>query len=131
MIGRYLDPISETVVEREVHSVADATSLLDEVRAILSPRGHPVVEFSSNDGSSLGVASTQVGDVLMWADLTGRYFHSVSSEQVDGFVTFDYFGSLTEAPAQTVVSEALAKVAVTAYIESGSPMTAAIQFVED
>lgn len=57
IVARYWNPHLDRPIEKEVHSTADAAALLDEVRILSSERGHPALEISRNDGSSISIAS--------------------------------------------------------------------------
>lgn len=98
----YFDPATEHTVERPVGTADDVLLMVSTARDRRGSRGAPAVEVRRPDGSSLSAAFDGGRAALVWVDSMGEPFHSVGGR--DGpSLTFDYFGSWSEAPAENCV----------------------------
>lgn len=132
VLARYLPPNSNVPIELEVGSTAAVDDLLAAAGSLESDRGRPAVEFAGADGSTLVIAQTRAGAVLLWVDSLGDSFHSVGSEDPDvDLVVFDYFGAHTEVPAELVVPLDLGRAAAHAFLAGDHPTTAGLAMEPD
>src|SRR5215813_14394684 len=88
----WFDPETEQCMQRIVHAPDSVTDVVKDVLGLRSSRGHPAVEFTGDEGSSLSVATDGRRAFLVWTDTLGETFHSVGSSG-GPLLIFDYFGS--------------------------------------
>ncbi|MDX2930861.1 Imm1 family immunity protein [Streptomyces ipomoeae] len=133
MLARYFDPEADEPRERTVTDAAEVATLLVELTGMGagSGRGAPALELEADNGSALSIGPTPHGDVLLWTDPLEDTFHSIGDRSREGTVVFDYFGSYTEVPMESVVPRELALGAARAFLTTGSPVTEKLTFEPD
>lgn len=114
----YVDPVTEHIVERQVTSETDALETVAAARNLRGSRGSPAVQATRPDGSSLSVAYDGERATLVWIDSLGEPFHSVGG--TEGLaISYDCFGSWTEAPASSCVAAQSATTFFVAFAVTG------------
>ena len=132
MLARYLPPTSESPTVLEVGSTEALEEVLRDARSQRSDRGLPAVELARAEGSTLVVAQTASGAVLLWFDSMGESFHSVGSRgSAEQTVVFDYFGSYTEVPAEFVIPLEVGRAAALAFLAGEHPATVGLSLEPD
>jgi len=133
MLARYFDPEADATRERPIADVGEVEALLVDLAGMGSGsgRGMPALELARDDGSALAIGPTPYGDVLMWTDPLEHNFHSIGDRSSEGTVVFDYFGSYTEVPMDSVVPREVTLRAAYAYLVVGSPDTGELLFEPD
>lgn len=104
--------------------------LLDAVVAIRSGRGHPVLQLTRPDGSSLSIATDGTRCALVWINSLGESFHSTGG--MPGPLLFsDYYGSWSESPAEWAIPTPDALCCARRFIRHGTPDTEFVLFEPD
>jgi hypothetical protein len=104
--------------------------LLNAVVAICSGRGHPVLQLTHPDGSSLSIATDGTRCALVWVNSLGESFHSTGG--LPGpLLFFDYYDSWSEAPAEWAIHALDALSCARRFIRHGSPDTESVVFEPD
>ncbi|SRR6266851_4099390 len=130
MHASYFDPIREIVVESTSNSVDDVTKLLGVVLSLNSQRGHPTLELTRRDGSTLSLSTDGKRAYLVWVNSLGESFHSTGSSDGEPLV-FDYFGSWSEAPASFLVRLDDAMRCAETFVSTGTADTDQVLFEPD
>lgn len=132
MLARYLPPNSESPIELEVGSSEAVDEILNAAASHKSDRGVPAIELTRAEGSTLVVAQTPLGAVLLWSDSLGESFHSLGSgSALEHTVVFDYFGSYTEVPAEFLVPLERGRAAAHAFFAGENPATIGVVLEPD
>src|SRR5262250_953421 len=121
----WFDPETEQCMQRIVHAPDSVTDVVKDVLGLRSSRGHPAVEFTRDEGSSLSVATDGHRAFLVWTDTLGETFHSVGSSG-GPLLIFDYFGSWSEANSDCLVPLNDALDSVAQFLRTGKPDTASV-----
>ena len=104
MQASYFDPVKDKAIEIQGFSEDDLSGLLDIILALRSQRGHPTLELTRSDGTSLSLSTDGKSAYLVWINSLGESFHSFGNDRREGApLVFDYFGSWSEAPRQYLV----------------------------
>lgn len=128
--ARSFDPATEAVVSLRVENDDQLNAALAWVAQTESGRGHPAIEFTRSDGSSLALAIADDRAYLGWTDSLGASRGSVG-DQGGEVLIFDYFGSWSEVPAEQTIPLATAINCVQRYLAGGIPETEQLLFLLD
>jgi hypothetical protein len=129
--GTFFDPGSDGVVSRPVEDADDVDDLIAVVLARSSARGRPALELTRVDGSCLSVATDGSRALLVLTDAEGRSFDSVGTLAPGGpILVFDYLGSWSEAPPETLIPLSDAIASAHQFVLTGNPRTETVQFTE-
>jgi hypothetical protein len=132
MKASYYDPNKDEVVEILQWSEDDVQRLLDVILDLCSQRGHATLELMRGDGSSLSLSTDGDRAYLVWTNPLGESFHSVGNSQREGSsLTFDYFGSWSEAPQQYLVDLQDAEQCARNFFLTGAADTDRVLFEPD
>jgi hypothetical protein len=124
MKASYFDPFKDKAVEVQEFSADDVQGLLDTILGLRSQSGHPTLELTRPDGTSLSLSTDGELAYLVWSNSLGESFHSVGSGGCDGVpLVFDYFGSWSEAPQQYLVRLEDAVQCAKTYSKTGTANT--------
>ena len=126
----YFDPDHDETIRADGIGESDVAALVSTVTSLSSGRGHPALELGRDDGTALSIGTDGQRAYLVWTNSVGDSLHSVSGEG-GGVLVYDYFGSLSEAPADQLVSLADAIDCGTQFLRHGVPDTAAVIFSPD
>lgn len=130
MKATYWDTGNDSVSTVEVDTTDDVRALCWVVTSLRTERGLPTIELAHANGASLSLSFDGDRAFLVWIDPLGETFQSQGGEYSEDLV-FDYFGSWSEAPNDSLVAFDIAFGAVTAFMETGSPDTPAVLFAPD
>ena len=126
----YFDPDRNLIVEALVNSRTDIEPLLAKTLANRSGRGHPTLELSRPDGSSLSLATDGSRAFLSWTNSLGESFHSTGDGENNSLV-FDYFGSWSEVPGDNLVGLDDGIDCLENFLEHGVPDNPQVLFQPD
>lgn len=130
--GAFFDPGSDAVISRPVENADDVDVLIAAVLARASPRGLPALELTRVDGSCLSLATDGSRALLVLTDAGGRSFDNVGTLAPEGpILVFDYMGSWSEAPPDTLVPLPQAIASARQFVLTGQPQTDGVQFIEN
>lgn len=108
----------------------DLPGLLDAILAIRGGRGHPALELTRPDGSSLSIATDGTRCALVWINALEESFHSTGG--LPGpLLIYDYNGSWSEAPADWAIPIPDALGCARKFMRHGTPDTDSVLFVLD
>ena len=126
----YFDPERDLIVEALVNSRTDIEPLLAKTLAMRSGRGHPTLELSRPDGSSLSLATDSSRAFLNWTKSLGESFHSTGDGRSNSLV-FDYFGPWSEVPGDHAVGLDGGIECLENFLEHGVPDSPQVSFQPD
>ncbi len=132
MQASYYDPVNDKIVESRECSEDDLQGLLDAILVLHSDRGHPALELTRDDDTSLSLSTDSEWAFLVWINSLGESFHSVGNDEHEGSsLIFDYFGSWSEAPRQYLVRLEDAIQCVKTFFKTGTADTGNVLFEPD
>ena len=129
----YFDPRTDKPVGPAECSAAQVPALLDIIQSLDEGRGHPTLEFTRDDGSSLGLSTDGERAFLVWVNSIGESFHSVGGgvKSGDKVMVYDYFGSWSEAPPDWLVPLEDARQCAEKFFRTGTADTEKVLFEPD
>jgi hypothetical protein len=125
--ARYYDPTIGAVNRGELGRELDASALVEALLSVASDRGHPAAEVARPDGSVLIIGTDGEWAFLLWQDSLGNTSQSVGHGRRD-HLTYDYFGSWSEAPGGSLVPIQKAVEALEEFVAHGTPVTNHVMF---
>jgi hypothetical protein len=132
MKASYYDPVKDNAVEVPQCSEDDIQGLLDMILELRSQRGHPTLQLVRGDGATLSLSTDGERSYLVWTNSLGESFHSVGINELAGVsLTFDYFGSWSEAPQQYLISLEDAMQCARNFFLTGTADTGRVVFEPD
>lgn len=130
MKAAYWDPNNGQTLTSEIDTVEDVLALCKTVSKWRTARGLPTIELVHANGANLSLSFDGERAYLVWIDPLGDSFQSMGGSFATNLV-FDYFGSWSEASAETVVAFADAIATIRAFMESGTPANNTVLFSPD
>jgi hypothetical protein len=128
--AEYWDPEADSQVTAWIAGEGEMPGLLDAVLMVRGGRGHPALQLTRPDGSSLSLATDGTRCAMVWINSLEESFHS-SGERPGPALVYDYNGSWSEAPAGWTVSIPEALGCARKFIQHGAPDTASVLFAPD
>jgi len=127
MRASYYDPTIDESIEIADCSERDISTLISAILSLSSGRGHPTLELIRGDGSSLALSTDGMRAYLVFTNSLGESFHSIGHGDGEWMV-FDYFGSWSEAPVDSLVRLDDAVESLRGYVLSGVADTGSVLF---
>jgi hypothetical protein len=127
MQASYYDPDKEETIQVDHCEIEDLFGLMHRVVQLQSGRGHPTLELRRGDGSSLSFSTDGKRAFLVFINSLGESFHGVGDGDGPDLV-FDYFGSWSEASAESLVPLEDARESLVSYASTGIADTARVLF---
>jgi hypothetical protein len=124
----YWNPGTDSAVTVRLAGENDLPELLGAILAIRGGRGHPALELTRPDGSSLTIATDGIRCALVWINALEESFHSTGG--LPGpLLVYEYNGSWSEAPADWAIPIPDALGCAGKFMQHGTPDTDSVLFV--
>jgi len=128
--AKMFNPSDEKVTVIDSPDILAVDQLIRQSVALRLGRGCPAVELTRPDGASLTIGTDGQRCVLVWVNSLGNSSHTIG-KSAGATLTFDYFGSWSEVPAQWTVSLPDALADARRFLEVGIPESEALLFELD